>query len=267
MRTPLLSLAALILLSAPAHAQLTAGEVPNGMSALELNIDIALSTPFTADSASLELDCDDSMDAWAVLYRGAPEIDGPNVALLRFMDDDIEMCASIGIIFQQRPKYHAYGELLDCAGDFEWQSANPIVLGDFGGFTAIGPYSMDSMYVAYRRGAQVGWILLSFDVQGGLDPVQLQIHQVLPLCPSTTSIVEHDLAPITLFPNPSNGGPIRVESADELRSIDVLDAAGRTVAHFNGMARTFPAPITPGTYLVQLTHADGRRSLTQLVRY
>lgn len=168
--------------------------------------------------------------------------------------------------FQQRPKYYAFDQLLDCAGDFDWQSTDQLVLGDFGGFTAIGPITIDSLYIAYRRGAQVGWMLLSFDVLGNL-PVRLQVHQVLPICPGAMSVIERAAPSVALFPNPSNGQPVRLEIADALRSIELLDAAGRILASYNGTVRTIAAPDGAGTYLVRATHADGRRSTTRLVRY
>ncbi|MBK8499388.1 MAG: T9SS type A sorting domain-containing protein [Flavobacteriales bacterium] len=268
MRTRLLPFAALLFLSAPTSAQLHAGEVPNGSNALDLNIDIVLNTSFTSDSASLELDCDDSMDAWAVLVQGAPPIDAPNVAMLHFVDDDLEVCMEFAPNpFQQRPQYYAFDQLLDCAGDFDWQSTDQLVLGDFGGFTAIGPITIDSLYIAYRRGAQVGWMLLSIDVLGNL-PVRLQVHQVLPICPGTMSVASYEGSPtVALFPNPSNGQPVRVESPDALHNIEVLDATGRSVAQYSGAVRTIAAPEIAGTYFVRATHADGRRSVTHLVRY
>lgn len=266
MRTSILPVALLALCS-PLAAQLTAGEVPNGMNALDLNVDITLNTAFTVDSAGLEVDCDDQPDLWALLLQGAPPIDAPNMAMLRLVDDDIEVCMEYAPNpSQQRPKYHDFGELLDCSGNFDWQITDQLVLGDYGGFSAIGPITIDSMYIAYRRGAQVGWMLLSFDVLGNL-PVHLQVHQVLPLCPSTLSISGHDLSPITLFPNPSHGDVLRVESTEVLQRIEVMDATGRPVAHYNGTVRTIPSPEAAGAYVVRAEHADGRRSVTRLVRY
>lgn len=265
MRTPVLPIAALLVVTAQAKAQLHAGEVPSGMSAVDVNIDIFLPTPNTTNSATFEVDCDDQPDMMVELVHGQPAVDAPNVAMLHLMDADLELCADLATF--QRPKYYAVEQLLDCAGDFDWQSGIVNVLGDFGSFTAIGPTSIDSMYVAYRRGAQVGWILLSFEVIGNVGP-SLQVHQVLPICPGTTSIGSHDPAPaLGLFPNPGNGGPIRVQSAEVVESIEVLDAAGRSLAWYSGNPRTIAAPEVAGTYLVRAINADGRRSITRLVRY
>lgn len=265
MRTSILPITVLLFLSAPASAQLHAGEVPDGRSAIEVGIELVLNTSFTEDSAGLEVDCDDQPDITVVLIHGAPPVDAPNIALLRMVDDDLEFCADLAIF--PRPEYYAFDELLECPVGSDWQSGPELVLGDFGTFTAIGPTTVDSLYVAYRRGPDVGWILLSFELAGDL-AVSLQIHQVLPICPTTLSIAPYELPPaVALFPNPSNGEPIRVESADALRSIEVLDATGRSIAQYGGSARTIAAPEVSGSYLVRATHADGRRSIARLVRY
>ena len=166
-----------------------------------------------------------------------------------------------------RPQYYDMGELLDCTGDFDWQSDSINILGDFGGFFSMGPEGIESQFIAYRRGAQVGWIRVTFNVAGS-GAVQLQVLEVLPICPVTMGIASHD-APsfVTLFPNPGNGEPIHVQSADALRSIEVLDAAGRSIAQYNGTVRMIAAPDVAGAYLVRVVHMDGRRSITRLVRY
>ncbi|MEO8588969.1 MAG: hypothetical protein ABI432_06360 [Flavobacteriales bacterium] len=265
MRTHLLPISALLFLSAPASAQLHAGEVPLGNSAVDVGIDLLLTETFTQAAAYFEIDCDDQPDIRAMLIHGAPFIDDPNIAMLHLLDDDLELCADLASF--QRPKYYAFDQLLDCTGDFDWQSDSVNILGDFGSFQAIGPFTVDSMYVAYRRGTQVGWILLSFDLNAGLS-ARLKIHQVLPICPASTSIATHDApATLSLFPNPSDGGAIHVECADALHSIELLDATGRLLARYNGTVRTIAAPEAVGAYLVRASYADGRRSITRLVRY
>ena len=93
MSTSLFPIIVLLFLSAPASAQLHAGEVPGGSSALDVGIDIALNTSFTEDSAGVEVDCDDQPDITVVLMHGAPPVDAPNIAPLRMVDDDLEFCA------------------------------------------------------------------------------------------------------------------------------------------------------------------------------
>ncbi|HEX2616898.1 MAG TPA: T9SS type A sorting domain-containing protein [Flavobacteriales bacterium] len=265
MRTPLLPIAILFCISVPVKAQLHAGEIPTGASAVDVGIDLILNTAQTQDAATFEIDCDDQPDIMAVLINGAPPIDAPNIAQLHLLDDDLELCADLATF--QRPQYYTTGELLACTGNFDWQSDSVNVLGDFGSFTAIGPSSMDTMYVAYRRGAQVGWILLSFDVDG-LGSSRLQIHRVLPVCPITTGIAEQDASSdFALYPNPSNGEPIGMNGPEVPHHIEVLDAAGRVVARHVGTVRTFPAPEQGGTYLVRAQYTDGRRSTARLVRY
>lgn len=261
----LISLSLLLLLM-PLRAQLTAGEVPDGSIMYEVNIDLSLDLAFTSDTADLELDCDDFMDVRAVLLRGAPEIDAPHVASLLFVDDDIEVCMDMAPAFQQRPKYHAFGEVMDCSGDFDWQIADQLVLGDLGGFMGIGPWTIDSMYIAFRRGSETGWILLSFDL-AGTDELHLQVHRLLPICQGPAGVTEDEPPTwVNLYPNPGTGGMIRVESARPLRQLELLDASGRVIAQYVGNVRMIAAPETAGSYLVRATFTDGRRSVSRCMQ-
>lgn len=260
--TPLL----ILLLGTSANAQLTAGEVPDGSIAYDVDIDLSLDQQFTSDTAALELDCDDFMDVQAVLMRGAPEIDAPHIASLHFVDDDIEVCMDPVPGFLQRPKYHAFGEPLDCSGDFEWQLADVLVLGSFGDLMGAGPLTVDSSYIAYRRGDEMGWILLSFDLAQA-EVLHFQIHRLLPICQGPTAVAEQERPmPVTLFPNPGTGGTIRVESGQEIHQLELLDPTGRVLARYGGGVRTIAAPEHAGSYLVRAVFADGRRSVSRFVQ-
>lgn len=264
---PLLSGSILLLAHAPVSAQLLAGEVPDGMSAMDVNYTFTLTEANTSDSIALEFDCDDFQDAWAVLHRGMPEADGPNYAQIVFVDDDIEVCTNLAAPFQVRPKYHDFGDPLDCAGGFEWQINTPLVLGDLGSLIAIGPVTIDSQYVAYKRDGVIGWMLLSFELQGD-QAVSLTVHRILSICTGPLSVGDVTTSSgITLFPNPASEGNIHVESSNAVLSIEVLDATGRSIARHNGPLQEFAAPQKVGTYLVRATHFDGRRSYTRLVRH
>ena len=264
MRTILLLFIGLI--PAISHAQLTAGEVPPGATTYSPGIELSLAAPFTEDSADIELDCDDFADVRAWLHRGAPEIDAPHIAELHFIDMDIEVCMDMGSGFGQRPKYHAFGEALDCSGNFAWQVVDPIILGDLGGFLGTGPEMIDSMYIAFRRGAEIGWMLLSFDLN--LDPdLDLQIYELMPLCQIPTSVVESEAGLIMIHPNPSNGGPIHLQSADPIRNIQVVDATGKVILEHPAGTRSIDAPDVPGVYFARITDRDGRVSVSRLIRY
>lgn len=246
-------------------AQLTAGEVPSGSIAYTPNIDLNLTAQLVIDSADVELDCDDFADARAQLFKGAPEVDVPHMAILKFVDTDVEVCTDLTIGFQLRPKYYSFGEVLECTGNFDWQFGDQLVLGDLGGFMAIGPVSVDSMYIAYRRGNEMGWMLLSFDLT--VPEVNLQIHQVLPLCQGPNGIDEPDASiRLTVFPNPNSSASICVEYPFTLRSLELLDPIGRVITQFNGTVRTIAAPEKAGTYFVRATDTDGRRTITRFIQ-
>lgn len=253
------------MLCKPAAAQLTAGGVPPGGTVLQTNINLALSIPNTSDSASLEVDCDDFPDAWVVLHRDMPEVDGTNWAALHFVDDDIEMCVDPAPGFTQRPKYHVFGAPLDCSGNFDWQAASGLYLGDYGGFVMTGPFVIDSQYVAYRRNGQVGWIKLSFQLDAST--IFLEVHELLPLCPITAGMAEHaNVDGISLFPNPGIGDMIHVQGMDAMDRIEVHDATGRMLAQYEGAMKSVPAPKAAGLYLIRATHSGGQRSSIRWLR-
>ncbi len=253
------------LVALPLHAQLLAGEVPDGGTALDLDIHIELPTPFTADSSALEIDCDDFFDMTVTLIHGQPAVDAPNVALLRMVDDDLELCAD-GVPNQSRPRYYTFGQTIDCNGGFDWQPDDITTLGDIGSFTAFGPMAIDSQYVAFKRGEQLGWILLSFDLTG--QTPWLRIHRALSICAGPTHVPSTTDAPmLVLYPNPCDGRTVRVEGSGPWQRLELLDATGRQVMRSGAATRTIPVPEVPGTYLVRATDADGRSAMSRLVRY
>ena len=249
------------------NAQINAGDVPPGTTAIDFGIDLILNDPFTSISASLELDCDDQPEVAATLIRGEPMIDAPNIARLDILVPDVELCMDLAPIpFQRRPQYHSFGQALDCAGAFSWQGDSVNVLGDFGTFTAIGPIVMDSVYVAFRQGGtQVGWILLSFDLNGGLLPVRLTIHEWLQFCGPTGMDHAPSVPLIGLYPDGGDGSVIHVQGAGTARSIEVLDMRGRPIALYGGNVRTIRIPTVAGIYLVQAVWADGQRATARLI--
>ncbi len=248
------------------HAQLTAGGVPPGATTYDPGIELSLAAPFTEDSADIELDCDDFADVRTWLHRGAPEIDAPHIAALHFIDSDIEVCMDLQTGFGQRPKYHAFGESLDCSGNYSWQLVDPVILGDLGGFLGTGPEIIDSMYITFRRGAEIGWMLLSFDLNSDPD-LDLQIHELLPLCQIPTSIDESEAGLGMIHPNPSIGGPIHFNYGVPIRHMDVVDATGKVIAEYPGGTRSIDAPDVPGVYFARITDRVGRVSVSRFIRY
>lgn len=241
------------------RAQLTAGEVPDGQIAYDPGIDLELSMPNSVDSATVDIDCDDSFDMEVRLVRGQPELDAPNMAILRMIDDDLELCDG-----GQAPRYYIAGEQLGCTGAYSWQSDPEFVLGSWGGFFAIEPYSVDSSYLAFQRDGHVGWIQLSFDVES-METVYLRVHRVLSICGATGQEEPYTALPV-LFPNPTIDGEAFIDPGPGgVRSVEVLDAVGRIVARY-GTVRTIPAPRLPGSYLVRVTGADGRTTVLRWIR-
>lgn len=260
MRTRLLFTSAL-LTPITLLAQLVAGTVPAGRTALDLNIDLQLNLPNTVDSADVELDCDDFPDLRAVLYRNDPLVDGTNLAVLRMIDDDLEFCMD-----PDRPSYHADGEPMECTGSYDWVTASDQVLGDFGGFFMIGPSQVDSLYMAYRKGAVQGWILVSFDLEV-LTGCRLQVHRVLSSCMATGIDGPASTSTALLQPNPTQGEEVRIQAPAGWQVMELADATGRVIARYGPATHRLPAPATPGVHLVRWRYADGTTIGGRLLRW
>ncbi len=255
-RLPLLTLP--FMAAVPLHAQLHAGEVPQGSIAIGIGATIALPDPFTEDSVLLETDCDDSFDLVITLLHGMPAIDAPNTVVLRTLDDDLELCRDA-----ERPYYYGAGELLTCTGAFSWQSNNINILGDYGGFGMIGPSTVDSLYLGIRQGALSGWVLLSFDLTDTV-PI-LHVHQALSFCMATTTGEPATAGPVVIAPTVTHGEPVRI-GIDASRSLEVLDATGRTMARYGPNVREIAAPREAGLYFLRVERTDGTWSCGRFVR-
>lgn len=256
-----------LLVGAQVNAQITAGQEPAGQSAYDVLGAVALTTSFTSDSIGLELDCDDALDGWAILRRGYPGIDAPHYAELRFYDADMEVCMDTASGFQQRPRYYTFGQPLDCSGSFNWQDSVQHFIGDLGGWVPVGPEVVDSLYIAYRQAGVIGWILLSFDLTDDAE-IDMEVHRILSICGGSNSITQHaPPMPVILYPNPSAGQTVHVESTNAIQGVEVLDLSGRIIGGNAGTGSTIAAPHAAGTYLVRVIHADGRVAVLPLVRY
>lgn len=266
MRTSIL-LSAVLLSTLPAAAQLNAGDVPAGYSAWDPGIDLQLSTAFTSDSAFIDLDCDGHPEILVMLWQGEPAVDAPNLCTVQLLDTALALCAD-GSLFDWRPQYHAFGASLECTGNYLWRSDAITWLGSFGGFLPSEPATVDSQYMAYRHGSEIGWILLSFNMapNGGMGaPISVQVHQVLRPCLAQSVGSLSTVEPLTLFPNPSHGADIRIESTDALRSIEVLAPTGQLLARYTGNVRSIPAPEAAGIYFLRAQHNDGQWSVSRFV--
>lgn len=241
-------------------AQVTAGEAPPGGTILDFGIDLQLNLPNTVDSADIEIDCDDFLDLRAILVRNEPAADGPNFALLRMVDDDLEFCMD-----PDRPRYYTAGEPVECTGENSWVTAGEQVLGDYGGFFMIGPATVDSLYVGYRRGSNIGWILLSFDLTMETG-CRLQVHRALSICLSMGIQDPDSPSAPALSPNPTHGQDVQVLAPAGWLHLELTDVTGRVLGRYGAGTRSITAPATPGIHLVRLHYADGSSICSRLVR-
>lgn len=247
-----------------AQAQLHAGEVPSGATAIELGIAIDLPGSNTTDAATIDLDCDGFADLKVMLVHGMPEADAPNYAVLRTLYADMEICRK-GTGTSARPSYYLEGEELTCTGDFDWRSTPTTVLGVYGTRGATGPFRADSMYIAFSNKGQVGWLELSFRLNSQVP--RLRVHRVLTWC---NAGAEAPLAPagveLRVMNNVTAGEPLRITNGQEFTAFEMYDLAGKLVLTRQAPATELEAPADPGTYIMHGVKADGQRAVAKVIR-
>ena len=267
MKRTLLSPLYLFILALPLSAQINAGEVPTGWTVLQPAINLQSNIPFNVDSASFDVDCDGINDIRAILLQGAPEVDAPNSCALQLLTSGIDLCAD-SATYNWRPQYYDLGQALTCTGEFDWRNDSLNFLGEFGGFFVVGPEELYDKYVAYRKGGQVGWFKLSFDVTPDIigSPLFLQIHEVLLPCITNGVNEVENMETLAIYPNPTKGDEIRIDAGMDIRRIDIVDVTGKLISTQNGTIRTIAAPEINGTYFIRAYHTNGSRSMARLVR-
>jgi hypothetical protein len=247
-----------------AQAQLHAGDVPAGSTAMEMDIAMDLPADHSSDEATIDLDCDGLADLKIVLVHGMPEADAPNYAVLRTLDTDLEICRK-GTGTSARPAYYLEGEELACTGNFDWRSTPTTVLGVYGTRGATGPFRADSMYIAFSNKDQVGWLELSFRLNSQVP--RLRVHRVLTWC---NGGAEAPLAPagveLRVMNSVTGGEPLRIINNEEFIAYELFDLAGKLVATRQAPATELEAPADPGTYIVHGVKADGQRAVAKIIR-
>lgn len=266
MRYALLA-ATLLAIATQGTAQLIAGEVPPGSTALELDVEISIPIFEDADSALIDLDCDEVPDILVILDPDYADLDGSEQrAMMIMLDDELEVCRTGIYTGTPRALYHSEGEALICTGpSTSWSPFEIVILGNQSGQPGPdGPSYVDSSYIAVRRGGDVIWIQVSFSLD--LFSPWLTVHRALSFCGLSTGIASMERNTPSIQPSLTAGEPLQVTSASTVLSIEISDAAGRMVAQHGQGTWSIPAPDMPGLYTARILTADGTRSVSRFAR-
>ena len=252
------------------NAQISAGDIPLGMSAINPNVNISLLNNNTEDTVSFDLDCDGINDILAKLKRGITTIDIPNNAELHIINPALQFCKDTNAIsYFSRPNYYNFGMILNCDSAFNWSSDSIMILGDVGTMTSTGPFSMTDIYVAYQLGTQLGWINLSFDLFE-ITPtpdITLDIHEVLSPCtPSVINSNDNSIG-FNVWPNPSKGGKLKIYCQEKIRSYAILDLTGKLIQADVNPLIYIQTPTVSGTYLIFIQTELGNTFRKKLIVY
>lgn len=227
-----------VLLPAPLFSQFTAGSIPATHTLTTYSIHLEPLTDFSFEEASIDVDCDGSMDLKFHLERNIPDIDYPNRLNVRRVDDSIRVCAADTSSFCNFMIAFAYvqGQLLNCSTPFSMVTDTNIVVGDYVTITCGGDalQDADSAYIHYEKSVNgsihEGWILLSFDLMSGFgSPLNpwADIIASTGVC-SEIGIIEGPARPkFNVFPNPSSSNQIHWTGDGGLHAVLVYDGYGR----------------------------------------
>lgn len=261
-----LALVALFFSFDSANAQVLAGDIPPGMSLVSPAISLSNGNVSTWVSDSLDLDSDGIEDVKFMLYKGITSIDGANVAKIDILNPLYSFCTHDTLWTYKLVQY----DLLDpltCNYSPGWLADTIIYIGDYGCMGCMGPQNGTDKYIAYQRGATVGWIKLSFELldQGNVNtPVTLQVFEAVVSNP--TSIAELTERPFSIYPNPTLDGRLEFSQKDRIQSIRVFDLLGKEVDYIRLTPNSIRLPQVPGIYLVEATFANGNTFTKRVVR-
>jgi hypothetical protein len=243
-------------------AQLPAGSVPSGMSAVDPNVNLSVAVVAQDTSISFDIDCDGANDMRVELYKGHVAVDGVSSAYLYLINDSFAISADTVAI--SYPSV-AYFNVTDIINPFvnQWRTDNQIVLGCYGGFVCQGPASANGLYIAYRKTLsnsthQIGWIKITFNlIDQGVpnSPITLSIPELLTFC-DPTAIDKLSQSAYHLYPNPSIDY-IQLQGAIGVKQIQIFNLLGERVEVINGNPGVITLPLQTGIYIIRVINENG----------
>ena len=188
----LLFLTLFFLAQSTTSAQIIAGDTALGQVISDPLVDLSITQVHETRFSLFDLDCDSIADIRIELRKGSSMIDIPNTAYLNVLNPLIEICADTNLIESRHTvNYYNEADTLFCLDSTDWHNDTTYRLGDYGTFTAAGPWSIDTSYISYRNTAtgQQGWMKIFFDLidQGAVNntTIELSLTEVLSPCVNT----------------------------------------------------------------------------------
>lgn len=254
----LLALCLLFTGYATANAQTNAGAVPGGMSITNPNVNLSVSTSMNATGMAFDVDCDGNPDLMATLWKGTTAIDIPNEARLERLNPNIEICGDTGVL--SIAKQYVNGDPLLCMGSEDWRPDTMHLVANYGCFLCPGPWDATDTYIAYRIGTQIGWIKMSYninDLGSGTQAITFDINEVLSPC-TPNSLSDPNPAPaLTVYPNPSDNGTLRIESSESIAQVEVLNLMGQRLQLTPLSHNELTLPQESGLYVLRISGKKG----------
>jgi hypothetical protein len=255
--------------AAAAFAQVTAGSIPSGTSAIGVNLNLSRTISFTDTTGFLDLDCDGTPDVGLQLVMGMTAIDLPNGVLLKELHNAYTICTdTVSSYVIVTP--HNYGDTL-CTGNHLWRADTSFGLGCYGTFVCYAPGVLTNQYIGYKKNSmsEVGWIKISFDLM--FVPITLAVDTILVLCTATGIEDETGQGHFSISRNPTSGYFTLLIDVEEINScsVSIFDMTGRKVElHQNimpGQEFIFGETLKDGMYFVEII-SDSSKKVVKLIK-
>ncbi len=253
-----------------------AGIVPNGMVVEDPNISLSNITPYTADTAYLDLDCDSINDLFFLLAKGSSNIDSPNSLDLVVLDTSISVCMKDYMSsLNNSVVLYEYGDLLDCTKtDTIWESCTSCLISYYGTLGAYTPGTVNEKYIAYQKNNQHGWIKISYDLNDfsapTLYPITLDVSEVAVGCPVVSNIESLPKEEIfTIYPNPSGTGIFRIKNDNYTHEfiVKVYNSLGEIIQPISGNLLEIDLSDHPsGVYFFEFSNKEKRIEIRKVIK-
>jgi len=237
-------------------AQIIAGSVPTGTSIQYLNIMLVNSVIGSTVSDSLDIDCDNIKDIAFDLYKGNTIVDQSNDLWYRVLNGSVEICTDTGNVNWAPPLLYDAGDTMS-AGLYQWNLDTEHRLACGGGFCWTGYHQETDKYFTYRKIStqEMGWIKISFDLFGST--VTASVSEILVLCTETgTNAIGRELL-VSITPNPTTDGKIKLQCRNKITQIEIRNALGEVVKIIRGGETDITLPEESGLYIIMVIDDKG----------
>jgi len=262
-----LSLLICIGVSLSSKAQVIAGTLPSGGYIINPNMNFSIANDNEDTTGAFDLNCDNIPDISFQLIRGQVSIDGANSIFLYVHNPVYSICSDTNSFSIKQVNFYSMGDIMNCTSSFGFTNDTIYKLGDYGCFGCMGPWSIFEKYIAWNDGVNTGWIKVTFDLlgSGGAAPITFSSNEYLTYCNPNAIDEMINGSGLTILPNPTMDGVLKLEYKGVIKSVDVFNSVGQKLnVVFDGAKLTLPAE--KGVYILTIKDSSGKFMNRKVIR-